>query len=399
MMHGPRSHLSRICLPASIIWVAAAVLIFSACKNEQKTVAAETTLPAVTTMEIVQKDVPVAFEYIAQTQSSHLVNIQARVSGFLDRQMYTEGALVKEGQLLFRMDAKPFKVQLSQAEAALAQQSAALETARLNLARTKPLVRQNALAQKDLDDASGQYRSAAAGAEQAKAQVEAARLDLSYTSISSPVTGVSGEALQTEGTYISTQNSLLTTVAVLNPIWVNFNISENEMQRYRNEMAKGLIKEPKDKNYEVRILLVDGSVFPNSGRMTFADPSYDPQTGTFRVRASVPNPDGTLRPNQYVRVRLVGAVRPRAVLVPQRAVKQGAKGHFVWVVGPDGKVTQRPVTVGTWQGDDWFIFEGLNIGERIAVDGTLTLQPGMTVSATDAAASAPAGTPDNAANQ
>ena len=380
MRHGMFSNRSRIFGSRPIVWAAALALILVACKSEKTTPAASSQPPVVTAMEIVPKDVPVAFEYIAQTQSSHLVNIQARVSGFLDQRRYTEGDLVKAGQVLFQMDAKPFQVQLNQAEAALAKQDAALETSRQNLARTKPLVKQNALSQKDLDEATGQYQSAAAGVEQAKAQVEAAKLDLSYTTIASPVTGVSGSALQTDGTYISPQNSLLTTVAVLDPIWVNFNISENEMQRYRNQMASGLLKAPEDQNYRVDIVLVDGSVFPHAGRMTFADPSYDPQTGTFRVRASVPNPDGILRPNQYVRARLVGAVRPQAILVPQRAVQQGSKGHFVWVVGADSKVTQRPVTVGSWLGDDWFISEGLNKGERGAIDGTLTLQPGMTVS-------------------
>jgi membrane fusion protein (multidrug efflux system) len=331
-------------------------------------------------MEIALRDVPVTFEYVAQTQSSHLVNIQARVSGFLDKRMYTEGALVREGQVLFQMDAKPFRVQLEQASAALAKQEAALETARLNLERTQPLVEQNALSQKDLDDARGYYQSTAAARDQARAQVEAAKLNLSYTTITSPVSGVSSSARQTDGTYINPQNSLLTTVEVLSPIWVNFSISENEMQRYRNQTEKGLLIAPKDKNYEVEILLVDGSVFPYTGRMTFAEPSYNAQTGTFLVRASVQNPDGILRPNQYVRARLKGAVRPKAILVPQRAVQQGTRGHFVWVVGRDHTVEQRPVVVGDWLGDDWFIFEGLQSGEQVVVDGALTLQPGMAVS-------------------
>jgi membrane fusion protein (multidrug efflux system) len=332
----------------------------------------------------------VDFEYVARTQSSHLVNIQARVSGFLERRMYTEGAVVKEGQVLFKMDDRPFRVQLAQAEAALAKQEAAFETARLNLARTKPLAEQNALSQKDLDDATGQFHSTAASVEQAKAQVESAKLDLSYTTITSPVTGVSSSALQTDGTYINPQNSLLTTVAVLSPMWVNFNISENEMQKFRDQAAQGLLRTPAGMEYAVEIILVDGSVFPHTGRMTFAEPSYDPQTGTFLVRIRVPNPQGVLRPNQYVRARLKGAVRPNAVLLPQRAVLQGAKGHFVWTVDADDKVEQRPVVVGEWHGDDWFIYEGLKSGERVAVDGTLTLQPGMTVSV-QAAASPGAG--------
>jgi membrane fusion protein (multidrug efflux system) len=348
-----------------------------ACTSEKKVAPPP---PVVTVMDVVQKDVPVDFEYVAQTQSSHLVNIQARVSGFLDKRMYTEGAVVKEGQVLFRMDAKPFQVQLDQAAAALAKQEAALETARLNLARTKPLTEQNALSQKDLDDATGQYQSAAANVDQAKAQVETAKLNLSYTTITSPVTGVSSSARQTDGTYINPQNSLLTTVAVLSPMWVNFSISENELQRYQDQVAKGLLQTPKSKNYVVEIILVNGSVYPHKGQVTFAEPSYNAQTGTFLIRASVNNPDGILRPNQYVRARVKGAVRPNAILVPQRAVQQGPRGHFVWVVAKESKVELRPVVVGEWHGDDWFIFEGLKGGEQVVVDGGLTLRPGATVS-------------------
>ncbi len=356
----------------------AAAFLPQSCKSEKKS--SVPSPPLVTVMDVLQRDVPVTFEYVAQTQSSHLVNIQARVSGFLDKRMYTEGAVVKEDQVLFQMDAKPFQVQLDQAKAALARQEAALETARLNLARIKPLAEQNALSQKDLDDAKGRFQSDAAAVEQAKAQVETAKLNLSYTTITTPVTGVSSSALQTDGTYISPQNSLLTTVAVLSPMWVNFSISENEMHSYREQIAKGLLRAPEAEKYTVEVILVDGSVFPHIGQITFAEPSYNAQTGTFLIRASVDNPKGVLRPNQYVRVRMKGALRPKAILVPQRVLQQGPKGHFVWVVDKDNKVEQRPVVVGEWRGDGWFIFEGLQNGERVVVDGGLTLRPGAIVS-------------------
>ena len=336
--------------------------------------------PDVTVLEVIRKDVPVVFEYVAQTQSSHLVNIQARVTGFLDRCLYTEGAVVNEGQVLFQMDAKPFQVQLAQAKATLARQEAAFETARLSLARTKPLTEQDAFSQKDLDDATGHYQSAAAAVEEARAKVETARLNLSYTTITSPITGISSSARQTEGTYINPQNSLLTTVSALSPIWVNFSLSENEMQRYRDHVSRGLLRIPEAERFIVEVVLVDGSIHPYTGRMTFAEPSYNPQTGTFAVRASVDNPGGVLRPNQYVRVRLKGAVRPETILVPQKAVQQGSKSHFVWVVNGENKAEQRPVAVGEWHGDDWFILEGLKNGERVVIDGGLMLRPGMTVS-------------------
>ncbi len=360
------------------IGTVAAAFFSYACERETKTPASPPP-PRVSVVEVVQKDVPVTGEYVAQTQSSRLVNIHARVSGFLDKRLYTEGSIVKQGQVLFEMDPKPFQVQLDQAKAALVKQEAALETARLNLERVKPLTEEKALSQKDLDEATGQYQSAAAGTEQVKAQVEAAKLNLSYTTITSPVDGVSSSAWQAVGTFVNPQNSLLTTVAVLSPIWVNFSLSENQLQRNRDEVAKGLLRFPHADKFTVEVVLVDGSVYPHTGQITFAEPSYNLQTGTFLIRAEVDNPDGVLRPNQFVRVRLKGAVRPNAILVPQKAVHQGSKGHFVWVVDKQSKVEQRPVMVGDWLKDDWFIFEGLKSGERVVTDGGLSLHPGMSV--------------------
>ncbi|HXX11091.1 MAG TPA: efflux RND transporter periplasmic adaptor subunit [Burkholderiales bacterium] len=340
----------------------------------------------VTVMTVAPREVPVSFEFVAQTQSPRAVNIQARVSGFLDRRVYTEGALVKAGQVLFLMDKKPFEAQLDQAKAAMQQQRAAMDNALANLKRTKPLVDQDALAQKDLDDATGQYQQSAAAVEQAKQQVIQAQLNLSYCTITSPVDGAASFAQQADGTYISTSNSLLTTVSVLSPMWVNFSISENQFQNFQDGLKRGVVKAPADGNYEVEIILVDGSVFPSKGHITFQQPDYDTKTGTFLVRAAVDNPQSVLRPNQFVRARVIGITRPNAVLVPQRAVQQGAKGHFVWVVNQDSKVEPRPITVGQWYGDDWFINEGLTAGERVVVEGAVALSPGAAVQVTQAVA-------------
>ncbi len=351
----------------------------------------------VSTITVQPRNIEVSAEYVAQTQSSQAVNIQARVSGWLDKRVYTEGAVVKAGQVLFRMDQKPFQAQLDAANAALQRNQAALTVATQNLNRTKPLAAKNALSQKDLDDAQGQYEQSAAAVEQSKAQVTSAQLDLSYTVISSPVAGVSSYAAVADGTYLSPQNSQLTTVSVLTPMWVNFSLSENEFLRIRNDVRDGRLKLPPDMNMTVEIVQPDGSIFPFTGKITFADPSYNPQTGTFLIRATVDNPKGVLRPNQYVRARLRGAVRPDAILVPQRAVQQGAKGHFAWVLDAQGKAEQRPLTVGDWHGDSWFVNEGLKLGERLVVDGGQRLTPGaqaIVVQAdgkpTAAAASAPA---------
>ena len=332
----------------------------------------------VTTLAVQARDVPVAVEYVAQTQSSQAVNIQARVSGFLDKRVYTEGAFVKAGQVLFRMDPKPFQAQVDGAAAALQRNQAALDVASANLKRVAPLVEKNALSQKDLDDAKGQYEQAGAAVAQSKAQLQSAKLDLSYTIITSPVDGVTSYAAIADGTYVSPPNSQLTTVSVLSPMWVNFSLSENELQRIRNDVKAGRLKLPPDYNMTVEIEQADGSLYPFTGRITFADPSYNAQTGTFLIRATVDNPKGVLRPNQYVRARLRGAIRPNAILVPQRAVQQGGKGHFVWVIDKDGKAELRPVTVGDWYGDGWFVNEGLHAGDQLVIDGAQRLAAGAT---------------------
>ena len=332
----------------------------------------------VTTIKVEPRDVPVTAEYIAQTQSSQAVNIQARVSGFLDKRVYTEGAVVKTGQVLFRMDQKPFQAQVDAAAAAMQRNQASLEVATANLKRTEPLAQQNALSQKDLDDAKGQYEQASAAVAQSKAQLDSAKLDLSYTIITSPVDGVTSYAAVAEGSYVSPQNSQLTTVSVLSPMWVNFSLSENEIQRIEGDIKAGRLRLPPDREMVVEIEQGDGTLFPFQGRITFADPSYNAQTGTFLIRATVNNPKGTLRPNQYVRARLKGAVRPGAILVPQRAVQQGGKGHFVWLVNKEGKAELRPVVVGDWYGDGWFISEGLQAGDQLVIDGVQRLTQGAT---------------------
>jgi membrane fusion protein (multidrug efflux system) len=359
----------------------ATLALLAGCGKEQKKDAGRPPVD-VTSLTIVPRDVPVSSVFVAQTQSSQAVNIAARVSGFLDKRVYTEGSVVKAGQVLFRMDPKPFQAQVDAAAAALQRNQAAMDVAKSNLARTKPLAQQNALSQKDLDDAQGQYDQAAAAVAQSKAQLESAQLDLSYTTIVSPVDGVSSFAVVADGTYVNAQNSQLTTVSVLTPMWINFSISENEMERIRSEVQKGLLKLPADDQFVVEIELVDGKLFPYKGKITFADPSYNSQTGTFLIRASVDNPKGVLRPNQYVRTRLQGAIRPNAIMVPQRAVQQGAGGHFVWVIKKDGKAEQRPVVVGDWYGDSWFIAQGLFAGDAVVVDGAIRLAPDAPVKAT-----------------
>lgn len=364
--------------PAQLsILLVALIVQLSACGGEKAPVSPPTV--AVTAVTIEPADVPVTTIFVAQTQSSQAVNIQARVSGFLEQRVYTEGAEVKAGQVLFEMDKRPFQAQVDGAAAALQRNIAALEVSRANLARTKPLVEQNALSQRDLDDARGQFEQNAAMVEQSKAQLDSAQLDLSYATITSPVDGVSSFSAVADGTYLDAKNAQLTTVSVLSPMWINFSLSENDMERIRREEKAGLLKPPEGLQFTVEVELGDGTVFPHKGTIDFTDPSYNPETGTFLIRAVVDNPEGTLRPNQYVRTRLLGAMRPNAILVPQRAVQQSAQGHFVWVVDDNEQADMRPVEVGDWHGDNWFINEGLARGDRVVVDGALRLAAGVPV--------------------
>jgi membrane fusion protein, multidrug efflux system len=242
------------------------------------------------------------------------------------------------------------------------------------------------LSQKDLDNAVGEVQSSQALVDQAKANLAQADLNLSYTTITSPVTGLAGAALQQDGTYIGTLNTKLTSVAVNSPMWVNYSISENVLLSIRNQLKEGSLRAPAQDTYEVEISLPDGSLFPHKGWISFRSPSFDARTGTYLVRATVDNSEGLLRPNQYVRSRVLGFVRPNAMLVPQRAVRQSAKGHIVWVVDKEGRAELRPVVVGDWHGDDWFISQGLNAGDRVVVDGASTLQAGLPVKAEPLAA-------------
>jgi membrane fusion protein, multidrug efflux system len=361
------------------------VSLLAACAKEE---AKPQTRPPteVSVIKVVPQDTPVSSEFVGQSESSRQVQIVARVNGFLDKRVYTEGSLVKAGQVMFQQDPKPLQATLDAAKAALAEQRARLQTANADLDRVKPLAALNALSQKDLDDATGRQEAAAAAVQIAEADVEQAKLNLGYTTITTPVTGLSSYARVQEGAYLNPANSLLTYVAQVDPIWLNFTLSENQLLERRTEIDSGKLRVPPNKEFVVEAILADGSVFPQKGHISFADAEFNKETGTYLLRATLPNPDATLRPGQFVRVRVSGDVRPNAILVPQQAVLQGAKGHFVFVIGKDGKAEIRGVKVGEWHGKDWFISEGLEAGDVVVTEGVMKLAPGAAVKIMNTAA-------------
>ena len=354
------------------------VLLLAACGKKEEAPKGPP-VADVTVSQVILQDVPIIAEFVGQTESSRQVEIRARVSGYLDRRLYTEGTLVQAGKPLFQLDRKPFEASLAAAKAEVAQRKAAHETALANLKRVQPLAEKNAVSLKDRDDAIGQEQSTSAMLEAAQANLIQAELNLSYTRVETPVTGLASFAKVSEGTYIDAQNNLLTYVAALSPMRVNFSISENQQLQIRHAEAIGTLKMPGQQKIDVEVVLADGSVFPEHGKLTFADASFSQETGTFLVRAEVENAKGLLRPGQFVRIRLKGVTRPNGILVPQRAVLQTAKGNLAFVVSADNKAQVRPVTIEAMSGDNWLIGSGLKAGDQLVVDGGMKLQPELPV--------------------
>jgi membrane fusion protein (multidrug efflux system) len=370
-------------------------ITFVACSRE----AAQTQRPApeVTIVTVKPQTVPYAPTFVAQTESSRQVDIVARVSGFLDRIAYEEGKFVTQDQLLFQIDPRPFEAQLAAARGELAAQRARLTTARANLGRVKPLVEQNALPRSDLDQSTGEFESASAAVYAAQAKVKEAELNLGYTAIRSPVTGLAGRSLQRQGAYINStaESAKLTYVAAIDPIWVTFSVSQNQAAKWRELMDKGMVVPPPNQNFTVDIILSDGKPYPHTGKINFADPSFSQDTASFMVRAVVANPDKQLQPGMFVTAILGGGTRPNAIVIPQLAVQQGPNGHLVYVVKPDGTAEVRPVVVGDYQGDKDIVVEaGLHEGDRVVVEGVLKVASGQPVRIREpgAATAAPATT-------
>lgn len=323
-------------------------------------------------------EVPYPVEYAGRVAGYRDVEVRPRVGGLLLKREFEEGARVKQDQVLFRIDPATYQVALSRAEAQLLQAQAALQQAEENFGRIEPLARRGVSTEAQLTEVRSQRDQTRAGVQLAQAEVENAKLNLSYTTVTAPVAGITALQSPPEGALIQAQQTLLTTISVIDPAYVNFSVTDEEARAFRtlNEQRERPITE-KDLSVELRI--GQSATYPDKGRIDMAAQRVDPQTGTIQVRAIFPNADGVLLPGQFVRIRLYGVTLPRAIVVPQRAVSQGPQGPSVYVLGENNVAQVRPIRLGAELASGWVVSDGLKGGERVIVDGIIRVRPGQPV--------------------
>lgn len=368
-------------IPAAGLALAVSVALLAACgKGGEQQQAGMFGGPVPVSAVTVQPEaVPVTLEYSARTLGSREVEVRARVTGILMKRNYEEGSRVRAGQSLFALDPAPFDAALARAEADVAAAEARHTQAKREAARLKPLYEVKAVSQKEHDDATSGEAVAAADLQAARARLKEARLNLQWTRVESPISGVASRALKSEGSLISGPDVLLTTVTQNDPMYVLFGISDNERLKLQQEVQAGRLRWPKDGRFQVAVRLSDGSDYKQTGMVNFSDMRVSADTGTSEARATIANPDNWLRAGEFVRVRLSGAVREGAFKVPQRAVLEGPQGKFVYTVGKENKAEMKKVEVGEWREGDVVIHAGLNPGDQVIVDGVLKLGPGAPV--------------------
>ena len=371
---GPAPRSERLFLP--VLLTAATLLIACGCK---KAPSAAPPPPVVEVLDITTTNAPASTEFIGQLDSPQNVEVRARVEAFVDKILFTEGTEIKAGDPLFKLDDKPYQERLAAAKGMLAEAKAALNKYEKDVARLTPLAQKRAIPQQDLDNAIASVDVGKASVVSAEARVESVTLDLGYCDVRSPTSGLIGAKQVSMGDLVGKgQPTLLATLSTLDPIWFYCNVGEVVYLRAESEArrtGKRVVELP------ISLLLADGSVHPETGKIVFIDRAVDAKTGTLRVRAEFPNPQKVLRPGMFARIKVDLGTRPNSILVPERAVAELQGKTFVWVIGPDNKASQRAVKVGEGLGGSVLIQEGLKPGDRIVVEGLQKVREGSTVKA------------------
>jgi membrane fusion protein (multidrug efflux system) len=356
------------------------------CKQEAGPAPASHTPPEVAVITVMMQTVPDEPEFIGQAKSSRPVEIRSQVTGIIKERLFQEGRDVKKSDRLYQIDPVPFRAAVASAKAMVAQAQARLVQARQNLARVKPLLREQAVSQKDVDDAVAEELAAKAALEAAKGQLVQAQFELDNTRITAPISGLIERTRVYEGRLVSAQTDLLTIIHQVDPMYVTVSVPEPFILKRLRERALKRVQGAGVYDLRGVITFVDGTTYPHEGRLDLLDVGLRTTTGTRDVRVVFPNPkqavipgERALLPGQFVRVRFVGSVRTGIVLIPQRAVQVGPAGPAVYVVGEGDKVELRGVQATSWQGTQWLIDEGLHAGERVVVNGLQKLTPGSPV--------------------
>jgi membrane fusion protein, multidrug efflux system len=329
----------------------------------------------VTVVELAPQPATVTLEYVARTEAYNTVEIRPRTGGLLEKQFANEGAVVRAGQLLFRIDPQPYEQALAQARAASAQARSALQQAQRDQARIAPLSKVDAASQQELDAVVARVEAGKAAVDAATAAEKTAELNLSYTNVTSPISGVLGRAQVRDGALVTAYQTLLTTVYATDPMYINYSISEQrllELQKVRGVAVNNKYKDPP----VFHIVLADGSLYPHTGTLDFVDAAVDPRTGTLPVRLTVPNPENLLRAGQLARVVVAAQKLTDALLLPQRAVQEAQGRNFVWIADPENHAQRRDVVMGPRVGEQWLVVSGLNAGDKVVVDGAQKLRSG-----------------------
>jgi len=356
----------------SITLVASATLI--GCGKKEDPAKAGGGMPAmpVSVITLQPTSVPISAEAVAQTEGAKEVEIRPRVGGILLKKLFEEGAAVKAGQAMFLIDPVPFQIALSNAKAQLAQQKARLEQAQREALRLQGLVATQSISQREADNASSDNALARAGLAQYEAAVREAELNLSYTTVTSPLTGIAGRFELSEGALVSANTSLLTKVNQITPIWVRFSLSDNELAQLGGPLTQANVK-------EVRLILPSGEEYAKKGQMNFAASSIDPELGTQQLRAVFENADKRLLPGQFVRIRVITGKKDGVFVVPQTAVIANDQGKFVYVANDKNEAAIRPIVAGNWVGKDWVVLSGLEVGDKVIVDNIIKIRPGAAI--------------------
>jgi membrane fusion protein, multidrug efflux system len=370
-------------------WLAIGTVLFSGC-NEKKEAAATPPPPPVIVAAVEPRNVPIVDEWIGRLDGSDNVDVRARVQGYVQEIAYNEGTVVNEGDVLLRLDARPYEAELAQAQAKLAEAQANQEKTDQEEQRQTDLFNKKVTSDRDYRNAVQANSAAKATVDASHAAVDQAELNLEYATIKSPIKGIVGRRTFTVGNFVpaGSGGTEITKISTVDPIELRFGFSEKEYLEWAEDISALLAKPLEQRDEDFELIRADGKVHPYKGRLFAADRAVDPNTGTIWITAIFPNPGNILRPGQFARVRLKVEERTGALAVLQRAVVEMQGKNFVWVVDDANKASMRSVTVGPRIGSDWIIDNGLKAGDRVVVEGLQMLTEGGSVQPTTALAKA-----------